>query len=73
MIYISINFDISQPECKLYSIIHTEIHKEAIIKVCPEHVHLSVSIPPKISISSFIGYLKGEYLGNLCQASRTAK
>lgn len=25
-----------------------------------DHVHLSVAIPPKISISSFIGYLKGK-------------
>jgi putative transposase len=28
--------------------------------VCIDHVHLSVSIPPKISISNFIGYLKGK-------------
>ena len=28
--------------------------------VCEEHVHLSVAIPPKISISSFMGYLKGK-------------
>ena len=28
--------------------------------VCVDHVHLSVSIPPKISISSFMGYLKGK-------------
>lgn len=26
--------------------------------VCENHVHLSVAIPPKISISSFMGYLK---------------
>lgn len=26
--------------------------------MCTDHVHLSVAIPPKISISSFIGYLK---------------
>lgn len=26
----------------------------------PDHVHLLVSIPPKISISSFMGYLKGK-------------
>ena len=28
--------------------------------VCVDHVHLSVAIPPKISISSFMGYLKGK-------------
>ena len=28
--------------------------------VCEDHVHLSVAIPPKISISSFMGYLKGK-------------
>ena len=28
--------------------------------VCIDHVHLCVSIPPKISISNFMGYLKGK-------------
>ncbi len=28
--------------------------------VCADHVHLSVAIPPKMSISSFMGYLKGK-------------
>ena len=28
--------------------------------VCIDHVHMCVSIPPKISISSFMGYLKGK-------------
>ena len=27
---------------------------------CPDHIHMLVSIPPKISISSFVGYLKGK-------------
>lgn len=27
---------------------------------CREHVHMLVSIPPKLSVSSFIGYLKGK-------------
>ena len=26
--------------------------------VCADHVHLSVAIPPKLSISNFMGYLK---------------
>ena len=26
----------------------------------PDHVHLLLSIPPKYSVSSFMGYLKGK-------------
>ena len=26
----------------------------------PDHIHMLVSIPPKISVSSFMGYLKGK-------------
>ena len=29
-------------------------------EACPDHIHLLVSIPPKISISSFMGYIKGK-------------
>ena len=29
-------------------------------EVCPDHIHLLLSIPPKISVSSFMGYLKGK-------------
>ncbi len=29
-------------------------------EVCPDHVHMLVSIPPKISVSGFMGYLKGK-------------
>lgn len=29
-------------------------------EVCPDHVHMFVEIPPKISISSFMGFLKGK-------------
>ena len=28
--------------------------------VCSDHVHLCVSIPPKLSVSDFVGYLKGK-------------
>jgi len=28
--------------------------------VCEDHVHLCISVPPKISISEFVGYLKGK-------------
>ena len=26
----------------------------------PDHVHMLVSIPPKIAVSTFVGYLKGK-------------
>lgn len=29
-------------------------------EACPDHIHLLVTIPPKISVSSFMGYLKGK-------------
>ena len=28
--------------------------------VCADHVHLYVAIPPKLSVSEFVGYLKGK-------------
>ena len=29
-------------------------------EVCPDHVHILVSIPPKLSVSGYMGYLKGK-------------
>ncbi|WP_196611119.1 IS200/IS605 family transposase [Pectinatus brassicae] len=29
-------------------------------EICPDHIHLLVCIPPKISVSGFMGYLKGK-------------
>lgn len=29
-------------------------------EVCPDHIHLLVEIPPKMSVSYFMGYLKGK-------------
>ena len=29
-------------------------------EICPDHIHLLLSIPPKISVSGFLGYLKGK-------------
>ena len=29
-------------------------------EVCPDHIHILVEIPPKIAVSSFMGYLKGK-------------
>ena len=41
-------------------------------EICPDHVHMLVSIPLKVSVSGFMGYLKGksslmiyEQFGNL--------
>ena len=41
-------------------------------EVCPDHVHMLLEIPPKVSVSGFVGYLKGksslliyQKLGNL--------
>ena len=29
-------------------------------ETCPDHIHMLVSIPPKYSVSQFMGYLKGK-------------
>ncbi len=29
-------------------------------ELCPDHIHMLVSIPPKYSVSSVVGYLKGK-------------
>ena len=29
-------------------------------EVCPDHIHMLLEIPPKVAISSFMGYLKGK-------------
>ena len=29
-------------------------------EICPDHVHMLLEIPPKIAVSSFMGYLKGK-------------
>lgn len=29
-------------------------------EACPDHIHMLVSIPPKLSVSSAMGYLKGK-------------
>ena len=29
-------------------------------EVCPDHIHILVEIPPKISVSSFVGFIKGK-------------
>lgn len=29
-------------------------------EACPDHIHILVAIPPKMSVSSFMGFLKGK-------------
>lgn len=29
-------------------------------EVCPDHIHMLIKIPPKMSVSGFMGYLKGK-------------
>lgn len=29
-------------------------------EVCPDHVHMLLEIPPKLSVASFMGFLKGK-------------
>ena len=29
-------------------------------EICPDHVHMLLEIPPKIAVSSFMGYIKGK-------------
>ena len=29
-------------------------------EVCPDHIHMLLEIPPKVAVSSFMGYLKGK-------------
>ena len=29
-------------------------------EVCPDHIHMMLEIPPKYSVSTFMGYLKGK-------------
>lgn len=36
------------------------MERKKIIEAGLDHIHLLVSIPPKISISSFMSYLKGK-------------
>lgn len=34
--------------------------------VCIDHVHLSIAIPPKLSVSNFMGYLRGKSMLIIC-------
>ena len=57
VIYGKIKSDIGQILRKLCEQKGVEILEA---NACPDHIHMLVSIPPKISVSSFMGYLKGK-------------
>ena len=48
-------------EWKGVNIIEAAIEAE----VCPDHIHMLVEIPPKMSVSSFMGFLKGNIQNQL--------
>lgn len=37
-------------------------------EVCLDHIHMLVRIPPSMSVSSFVGYLKGKSTLILCKS-----
>lgn len=49
----------------MYIVYHIQNGTANIIEseVCVDHVHMLLEIPPKMSISSFMGYLKGWKMG----------
>ena len=57
VIYGKIKADIGQILRKLCDQKGVEIIEA---NACPDHIHMLVSIPPKISVSGFMGYLKGK-------------
>ena len=56
-IYGQIKKDIGVILRKLCEQKHVEIIEA---ELCPDHVHMLVSIPPSLSVSQFVGYLKGK-------------
>ena len=57
VIYGKIKQDVGQILRKLCEHKKVEIHEAS---ACKDHIHMLVSIPPKLSVSSFMGYLKGK-------------
>lgn len=56
-IYGKIKADIGVILRKLCEYKGVEIHEA---NACTDHIHMLVSIPPKISVANFVGYLKGK-------------
>ena len=57
VIYKTLRKDIGEIFRKLCNEMKVEIIEA---EACPDHIHLFVEIPPKMSVSSFMGYLKGK-------------
>ena len=57
MIYYKLRNDLSEIIGKLCQYKGVKIMEGHLM---PDHVHLLLSIPPKMSVSSFMGYLKGK-------------
>ena len=57
VMYGNVKADVREVLKKLCGFKKVEIVEGA---VCADHVHLCVSIPPKLSVSEFVGYLKGK-------------
>ena len=57
VIYGRVKKDIGIIIRKLCEYKNVEIHEA---NACPNHIHMLVSIPPKLSVSQFMGYLKGK-------------
>ena len=46
--------------CTVLSVNSTSLTSVIIAEACPDHIHMLLEIPPKIAVSSFMGYLKGK-------------
>ena len=47
-------------EWKGITIIEAEVCPDHIHMLCPDHIHMLIEIPPKFSVSSVMGFLKGK-------------
>lgn len=51
-------------ECKYHIVFAPKFRRKEVeiinAEACPDHVHMYVSIAPKMSVPSFMGYLKGK-------------
>ena len=56
-IYGKIKADIGRILRQLCDLKKVEIHQA---EACPDHIHMLLSIPPNLSVSQFMGYLKGK-------------
>ena len=57
VVYNQIKADIGKILRQLCELKKVEIHAA---EACPDHIHMLVSIPPNVSVSQFMGYLKGK-------------